>query len=174
MKKTVFPLLLFVLITICNSGRVNAQTNTATASASATIITPITAMEQSILSFGKFSPQQTGGEVVISPDGSRYSSGTVTLAGGMFNQAVFHIEGEPDYNVAVSLPTMPTMLLNVITGKTMEIHKWTSLPSLEADIMLPTSGKLNLNMGATLKVGDYTQNPVGLYSGTYIITFSYN
>lgn len=173
MKKSLLPLLLFILIAIFNSDRLVAQAS-ATANASATIIKPISALEGAILNFGKFSPKQTGGEIVIAPDGTRYASGPVTLVGGTYNQAVFHILGEPDYNVAISVPTMPTMLTNIITGKTMQIHKWTSLPSLEAEIMLPTSGALNLNVGATLKVGDLNENPVGMYSGTYIITFSYN
>ena len=173
MRKRLLPILVFVLITICCNTRVNAQAS-ATATAKANIITPITAVEGAVLNFGKFSPDATGGEVVISPEGVRSASGSVVLGGGVYNQAVFHITGQPEYNVAVSLPTMPTMLTNLINGKTMQVHKWTSLPSMEAEITLPTSGALNLNMGATLKVGDIADNPVGIYSGTYIITFSYN
>lgn len=175
MKKTVLPILLFVLIAFCSNSRLNAQAQASvTARASAEIITSISALEGAILNFGRFSPEEEGGEVVVSPDGARHSSGTVVLSGGLYNQAIFYITGQPEYNVAISLPTMPTMLTNLVNGKTMQIHKWTSSPSLESDITLPTNGALNLNMGATLKVGGLNDNPVGIYSGTYIITFSYN
>lgn len=173
MKKMLLPLFLGLLIFVCGSSRLNAQA-TVTARATAEIITSISALEGAILNFGRFSPEEAGGEVVISPDGSRYSSGTVVLGGGLYNQAIFYITGQPEYNVAISLPTMPTMLTNLANGKMMEVYKWTSSPSLDSDITLPSSGALNLNMGATLKVGDFNENPVGRYSGTYIITFSYN
>ncbi len=173
MKKALLPLLIFVLSTICCNSALNAQ-GSVTARSSAEVITSISALEGAVLNFGRFSPQEAGGEIIISPDGSRYSSGTVVLGGGLYNQAIFYITGQPEYNVAISLPTMPTMLTNLLNGKTMQVHKWTSSPSLESQITLPTSGALNLNMGATLKVGDFNENPVGIYSGTYIITFSYN
>lgn len=173
MKKMLLPLLMVFLVFVCGSSRLNAQASV-TARATAEIITSISALEGAILNFGRFSPQEIGGEVVIAPDGSRYSSGTVVLGVGLYNQAVFYITGQPEYNVAISLPTMPTMLTNLSNGKSMEVRNWTSSPSLESDLTLPSNGSLNLNMGATLKVGDFNENPVGLYSGTYIITFSYN
>lgn len=177
MRNRLLPILLFVLITVCGNSRLNAQTNpqaSVTARATAEIITSISALEGAILNFGRFSPEEAGGEVVISPDGSRYSSGMVVLSGGLYNQAIFYITGQPEYNVAISLPTMPTLLTNLLNGKTMQIHKWTASPSLESEVVLPSNGALDLNLGATLTVGGLNDNPVGVYSGTYIITFSYN
>lgn len=56
----------------------------------------------------------------------------------------------------------------------MEVRNWTTAPSLDAEVTLSTTGNLNLNLGATLRVGDMSENPVGIYSGTYVVTFSYN
>lgn len=173
MKKTVLRLLLFTLIIICGNSRINAQ-SVITANMKAEIVESLSAIEGTVLNFGRFSPEETGGEIVISPDGSRRSSGTVILGGGLYNQATFYVTGQPQYNVAVSLPQIPSTLTNLINGKTMQVYRWTSSPSFDSDITLPSNGALNLNMGATLKVGDLNENPVGPYSGTYMIVFSYN
>ena len=56
----------------------------------------------------------------------------------------------------------------------MEVTEWEANPSLDSGTGVLKDGKLTLNVGATLKVGSMNDNPVGLYSGTYAITVSYN
>ena len=145
-----------------------------TARATAEVIVAINAVEGAILNFGRFSPEDGGGEIRVLPDGTRTSSGSMVLGGGLYNPATFYITGQPEYTVAITLPSAPILLTNTLNGRTMEVHNWTSAPSLDAEVTLSTTGNLNLNLGATLQVGDISENPVGIYSGTYVVTFSYN
>ena len=77
-------------------------------------------------------------------------------------------------NSAATLPTAPAYLTNSENGKTMEVGGWESYPAAGLGAGVLIDGVLNLNVGATLKVGTRSDNPVGIYSGTYSITFSYN
>lgn len=162
----------FMVLQLANSNLFGQASVTATATAE--IIVAINAMEGANLNFGKFTPEEEGGEVHILPDGTRMASGSVILSGGLYNPATFNITGQPQYTVAVNLPTTPVLLTNVLNGKTMEVKNWKTSPSLDSELTLSTSGILNLNLGATLKVSTVTKNPVGVYTGSYVITFSYN
>lgn len=153
---------------------VKAQTSVS-AHASAEVIQALTATETAALSFGRFSPETSGGEIRLSPDGSRTSTGSVALGAGLYNPAIFNITGQPDFNVVVNLPTTPVILTNSSNGKTMQVLNWESIPvATGSGVKIQSSGILTLNVGATLKVGTFIDNPVGIYNGTFIITFSYN
>lgn len=145
-----------------------------TAHASAEVIQALAATEGSALNFGRFSPESTGGEIRLTPDGVRSSTGSVSLSGGLYNPASFNLSGQPDFSIVVNLPVAPVLLTNITNGKTMTVINWESNPSVSSSIKIPSSGVLTLNVGATLRVGNMVDNPVGMYSGTYVITFSYN
>lgn len=145
-----------------------------TAHASAEVIQALAATEGSALNFGRFSPESTGGEIRLTPDGVRSSTGSVSLSGGLYNPASFNLSGQPDFSIVVNLPVAPVLLTNITNGKTMTVINWESIPSVSSSIKIPSSGVLTLNVGATLRVGNMVDNPVGMYSGTYVITFSYN
>lgn len=151
----------------------NAQVSI-TAHASAEVIQALAATEGSALNFGRFSPQSTGGEIRLSPDGVRSSTGSVSLSGGLYNPASFFLSGQPDFSIAVNLPTAPILLTNTANGKTMTVINWESIPAISSSVKILSSGVLTLNVGATLRVGNMIDNPVGMYSGTYVVTFSYN
>ncbi|OFX78778.1 MAG: hypothetical protein A2X19_10665 [Bacteroidetes bacterium GWE2_39_28] len=145
-----------------------------TAHASAEVIQALAATEGSALNFGRFSPESTGGEIRLSPDGVRSSTGSVSLSGGLYNPASFFLSGQPDFSIVVNLPTAPVLLTNTANGKTMTVLNWESIPAVSSSIKILSSGVLTLNVGATLRVGNMVDNPVGMYSGTYVVTFSYN
>lgn len=145
-----------------------------TAHASAEVIQALAATEGSVLNFGRFSPESSGGEIRLSPDGVRTSTGSVALSGGLYNPASFYLSGQPDFSIVVNLPTAPVLLTNTANGKTMTVINWESIPSVGSSIKILSSGVLTLNVGATLRVGNMVDNPVGMYSGTYVVTFSYN
>jgi len=113
-----------------------------TARATAEVIVAINAVEGAILNFGRFSPEDGGGEIRVLPDGTRTSSGSVVLGGGLYNPATFYITGQPEYTVAITLPSAPILLTNTLNGRTMEVHNWTSAPSLDAEVTLSTTGNL--------------------------------
>ena len=151
----------------------NAQTSV-TAEATAEVIQSLTATEGAILNFGRFSPESAGGDLRLSPDGARSVSGSIVLGAGLYNPATFYLTGQPEYTVSVSLPAGPVLLTNSESGQTMEIVNWEANPTVESGVTIPTGGTLDLNVGATLRVGNMTENPVGIYAGTYTVTFSYN
>jgi hypothetical protein len=56
----------------------------------------------------------------------------------------------------------------------MVVSDWVTLPdSGDAGIRLDGGSKTVL-VGATLQVGSLDENPKGIYSGSYEITFAYN
>lgn len=174
MKKAIISLLMFGLIITASNINLNAQSVTGVANAE--VISTLSAAESSALNFGKFSPELTGGTVVVAPSGDRSSTGSVALMGGTVNQGLFQISGMPTYKVAIVLPVTATVT-NAATSKTMTITDFVSSPATGAvggDVILPASGGVSLNVGGTLNVGNFTANPVGPYTGTYVITFSYN
>lgn len=174
MKKFIHISGFFCWITLLCANISYAQTSI-NAHASAEVIQALTATEGAALNFGRFSPESAGGEIRLSPDGIRSSTGSVALGGGLYNPAIFNISGQPDFNVVVNLPSAPVLLANSSNGKTMQVINWESIPASSASgIKIQSSGQLTLNVGATLKVGNMNDNPVGLYNGTYAVTFSYN
>lgn len=162
-----------LILTAAPFSQLRAQASV-TAKATAEVITALAATERASLNFGRFSPEAEGGEIRLTPDGSRAATGSVVLSGGSYNPAVFYITGQNEATVTISLPTAPAILINTETGKTMEVDNWTSNPGAGLGTGVLTDGWLNLNVGATLKVGPRSSNPVGIYSGTYTVTFSYN
>ncbi len=161
---------LFIVLPLA---RIQAQ-QSVSAHATAEVITALTATETATLNFGKFSPETTGGEIRLTPNGVRSATGSVALSGGSYNPATFYLTGQNNSSVTITLPTAPAMLTNSDTGKTMEVNNWESFPAGGLGAGVLTDGILNLTVGATLKIGTRSDNPVGIYSGTYTITFSYN
>jgi hypothetical protein len=173
MKKSTLSFILSVIAVFVTSVFAKAQSSV-TAHATAEVIQALAATEGSALNFGRFSPESSGGEIRLTPDGVRSSTGSVALSGGLYNPASFYITGQPDFSIVINLPTAPILLTNSVNGKTMTVLNWESIPSTASSIKIQNSGILNINIGATLRVGNMIDNPVGLYSGTYIVTFSYN
>ena len=161
------------LFVLCFSTQGRSQASV-TATATAEVIEALRAAEVAALNFGRFSPETAGGEIRITPDGVRMSQGTVTLSGGRYNPASFQLAGQSDATVTINLPQTSTILTNLSTGKTMEVYRWETTNVTNVGTGVLTKGTLLLRVGATLKVGTVADNPVGQYSGSYVITFSYN
>jgi len=145
-----------------------------TSQATAEVIQALTASEGATLNFGKFSPENEGGEIRLSPDGNRTSVGRLILRGGSYNPAIFYLTGQSEFSINISLPSTPILLTNTEKGKTMEIKNWESIPPAGGGVKIQNTGGLSLSVGATLKVGSMEENPVGKYIGTYSITFGYD
>ena len=171
--KNILQVIAIALFIGISTQQIQAQI-TVNARASAEVIPALSATENAPLNFGRFSPETTGGEIRLAPDGVRSASGTVSLSGGSYNPAVFIITGQNNAAVTISLPSSAALLTNSVNGKTMEINKWESFPPAGLGTGILNDGLFSLSVGATLKVGRMEDNPVGIYSGTYSITFSYN
>jgi hypothetical protein len=173
MKKLIIAFLGVALFFGMLSQNVKAQSSI-TAQAYAEVIAALTATETSQLNFGRFSPEQQGGQINLSPQGELNASGSLVLAGGTHNPASFNITGQTDASFSISLPSTPAILTNFSNSKTMTVSGWESLPPAGIGAGVLKGGSLAVNVGATLTVGSMNDNPVGVYSGTYSITFAYN
>ena len=173
MKKILQISILIILFIGISEIRVHAQVSV-TAQMSAEVIAALTATEKTQLNFGRFSPETTGGEVLLTPEGNRSSGGTVILVTGIHNPASFYITGQSDATFSIALPEGPVVITNMQNSKTMLVTDWKSDPPAGVGAGTLRGGSEIVSIGATLKVGTANDNPTGVYTGTYTVTFDYN
>lgn len=170
MKRT--PMLFVAMLTLaCLATAVRAQ-ETASATATATIVTPISIVKDVDMNFGNVAVQSTtAGTVVLAPAGTRTRTGGVTLptTAGTVTAASFTVSGTSGYTYAI---TLPSTALTITSGaNTMTVNTFTSDPSGTGTL---TAGEQVVNVGATLNVG------AGQAAGTYVsatpfdVTVNYN
>jgi hypothetical protein len=164
----------FIVATLALLGTAQAVSaqETATATASATILTPISIAQTADINFGNVAIQSaTSGTVVLSSSGNRSTTGGTTLptTAGTVSTAAFTISGEDGYSYAITLPSSP---LTISSGSnTMTVSSFTSSPSATGTL---TGGSENITVGATLNVA------AGQASGSYVsgtpfnVTVNYN
>ena len=172
MEKLIFRLILAGLF-FFPAFKLPAQV-TAVGHITAEVVTSLTATETAPLSFGQFSPESSGGQIVLTPQGITSSTGTVNVVGGMHNAGSFSVNGEPNAVVSIQLPSVPSTLTNLSTSGTMTVTSWISDPPQQGSTTIPATGARAVKVGATLIVGTVHNNPIGMYSGTFNITFNYN
>jgi hypothetical protein len=56
----------------------------------------------------------------------------------------------------------------------MRLKNWVSVPSSGLAAGNMQDGAQTVYVGATLEVGPLAENPVGIYTGSYSITFEFN
>lgn len=145
-----------------------------TSQAFAEVIEALTAQESQQLNFGRFSPEANGGQIIVNPDGTRSAQGTVLLASGPHTPGLFTVSGAPMANFIIQLPSAPAILTHQGTNKTMVVDNWMSDPPATNETSTQANGSQQISIGATLNIGNLQDNPVGIYSGTFQLTFAYN
>lgn len=142
-----------------------------TATATATIITPIAITWGADMNFGNVASSVLAGTVVLTPAGARSTTGGVTLPAttGTVSAASFTVTGEAGFAYVITLPAVATTISS--GGNNMTVDDWTSNPSGTGTL---TGGTSTLTVGATLYVG--ISQPAGTYvSGTpFTVTVNYN
>ena len=145
--------------------------STAQATATATIVTPISITKNVNMSFGNIAVTSSGGTVILAPAGTRTTTGGVTLPSttGTVTAADFTVTGNGSYTYAITLPTTVT-LTRASGSETMNATSFTSTPSGTGAL---TAGTQNLKVGATLTVA--AAQVAGVYtSGNFDVTVNYN
>ena len=149
--KNIIKSIVIASIAIVSANSSFAQA-TATASASANIITPISIVKVTDMNFGNVAVSATlAGTVVLAPAGTRTTGGgggvTLPATVGTVAAASFTVSGQASYTYAITLPVSC-----VITDGThnMTVNTFTSSPSSTGT--LSTGGVQTLNVGATLNV----------------------
>lgn len=143
----------------------------------AELIDVLSAGETSLLNFGRFFIDgEGGGTIAIEASSSmvRTSTGSsIHLApGGSPGPAIYDVLGYPNYSVTLTLPG-PSLLTHATNPAChMTVDGWEVYPS--RTVRLDLNGKMTFYLGAVLQVQGLSQNPVGVYTGTYAVTFAYN
>jgi hypothetical protein len=151
----------------------NAQV-TASASSTATIVTPIGITKMVDMNFGNVAVSGTAGSVVLAPAGTRTIVGGTTLptVGGTITAASFDVVGQGSYTYSITLPTTDLTLTRTGFSETMVVNAFTSTPS--------GTGALNVGGAQTLKVGATLNVSANQVAGTYTsltpfdVTVNYN
>ncbi len=172
-------ILIFSLICLLpvTGGKVLAQVTlpvSATGHVIAEIIPVFSASETSQLNFGRFSPGPQGGQIILTPESTVSVLGSVFTGTGTHNAASFYVSGDVDAVYSITLPSNPVVLTHTSNAKTMLIEDWISIPSPGIGTGMLQDGFQVIYVGATLNVGTLHDNPVGIYTGSYTITFDFN
>jgi hypothetical protein len=149
---------------------------TATATSTATIVTPISIGKDVDMNFGNVAVKAAG--TVVLPANSaptRTYTGGITFPNvtGTVAAAQFTVSGQNDYTYSISLPS--TLTLTRASGtETMVVDNFVSTPTVTDAGTLSGTGSQILYVGATLNVGaaqaaGVYQNPTG-----FNVTVNYN
>ncbi len=175
-KQTLLGIYFFLLLSIAGNS-LSAQNSiqvSATGHITAEIISAFSAVETSELNFGRFSPGPYGGEIILTPQGTISVLGSVAKGSGIHNAASFYLTGENSSTFSINLPRSPAVLTSTSDAKTMLVKNWVSTPAPGPGAGTLQEGAQTVYVGATLEVGTMNDNPVGIYTGTYTITFDFN
>jgi hypothetical protein len=169
--KTQIRFFALLLILLAFSDGLLAQVS-ATGSASATIVTPIALAKTQDMNFGNVAVSATAGTVVLTPAGTRSSTGGVTLptTAGTVTSASFTVTGAPNYTYSITLPSTATTITSGVNNMT--VNTFTSNPTPTG--LLNGSGTQTLKVGATLNVS--ASQPAGAYTAAtpFSVTVNYN
>jgi hypothetical protein len=160
----------FVIIGLAFTVSSFAQVS-ATATATATIVSPIAITKTTDMNFGNVAVSSAAGTVVLAPDGTRTRTGGVTLPAtvGTVTAAAFNVTGTAGYTYSIVITGAP---LTVTSGaNTMTVTAFTSTPATPGTL---AAGNNALTVGATLNVAG--SQAAGVYvSGTpFTVTVNYN
>jgi len=150
------------------------MSSTVTGHITAEVINTLSAIETSQLSFGKFSPGPQGGDLILTPQNTISVLGSVWPGSGTHNAASFYVTGDPGIAYTITLPASPVTISHMGSARTMTVEEWRSVPEATPGAGMLENGSQTVYVGATLKVGNLNDNPVGIYTGTYSITFDFN
>ena len=169
-----FGILLLLSITGSRLQAQSPQQASVTGHVFAEVVAGFSSIETSQMNFGRFSPGPFGGQIILTPQGAVSLMGSVVKGSGIHNAASFYITGDSYTSFSITLPKSPVTLTNTTNAKTMLVSNWVSIPSPGPGAGTLQDGFQTVYVGATLEVGTMNDNPVGIYTGSYTITFDFN
>ena len=161
-----------VLVAAANTSFAQAS---ATASASATIITPISIVKTVDMNFGNVAVSATiAGTTVLAPAGTRTTGGaggvTLPATTGTVAAAQFTVSGQGSYTYAITLPS--SCVITDAGSHTMTVDGFTSNPATTG--LLSSGGSQTLTVGATLNVAAAQASGVYTNATGVPVTVNYN
>ncbi len=163
--------LFIAIVMIAFSASTFAQV-TASASASATILSPIAITKTVDMNFGNLAVNASTGTVVLTPVSIRSATGGVTFVPvslGTVTAASFTVTGLAGLTYSISLPTAAITITDGTNNMT--VDTFTSSPTPTGTL---TGGTETLTVGATLNVG--ASQVAGVYTTTtpFDVIVNYN
>jgi hypothetical protein len=172
-QKFFFCLTVVLIITKFNLQSQN-PVSSVTGHVTAEVIPVFSATEMAEMNFGRFSPGPEGGEIILTPDGSVSVLGSIYKGTGSHNAARFSLSGESNASFTIILPEDPVVLRHVSNARIITIENWMSSPGTGTGAGFLQEGSAVVYIGATLRIGSTEETPVGIYTGTYSISFAFN
>lgn len=140
---------------------------TASASASANILAPVTLTKTSDLNFATIVTGTTADTVIVSAAGARTCGAALTCSGSV-TSAAFNVAGTASTSYAITLPST----ISITSGSNaMNVATFTSSKSGNVST-LNGSGADSFSVGATLSVG--ANQAAGAYTGNFTVAVDYN
>ena len=142
----------------------------ASASATATVVTPIAITKSTDMNFGNVTVKSDAdGTVILAPAGTREATAGASLptTAGNVGAASFTITGEANYTYSITLPESVQLSSD---GNVMSITNFKSVPSGTGT--LSAQGAETVSVGATLNLG--VGQAAGEYTATEAVTVNYN
>jgi hypothetical protein len=123
------------------------------------------------LIFGAFYQGGSGGTVILYPNGSRSTTGSIIQAslGFSFSPAIFEVDAEPGTIVTIS--NGPDVSLAGSNGGSMTLHIGNSDLGSPFITTAVSPARTLVRIGGTLTVGSPLASPPGNYNGTFSVTF---
>lgn len=147
--------------------------SSATATASATLLVPISIDKTDNMDFGKLAVSAIAGTAVLTPTNTiTATAGVTTFTGINTSPASFTVKGEKGRTFSISFPTTPIILTGPGSVQ-LTVDNFTCDKGLTS-VLLPEGGSLLLKVGGTLNV------PAKATAGTYTnsadlkVTVNYN
>jgi hypothetical protein len=130
----------------------------------------LTANNSFPLAFGAFSPGAGGGTVIISPGGTRTSTGDVVLLnlGYTYSSAMFYIRANPGSVISLMITSPVTLIRG--GGGSLTLNLGGTQPASPFVTTLPWPQQTTLLVGGTLTIGPIGANLAGQYNGTFSVT----
>lgn len=153
----------------------NSTAAEATATSTATVITPIAITAPVNLVFGSFAPG-AGGSVTVSTSGSRTASGPILSAvTAPPSAARFDVTGDGSATYSIAIAPSATLTSGTDTMALATFSDLTAGGATTGNVTAGTlaSGAQSIYVGGTLTVGA-TQAASTAYAGTVAVTVEYN
>jgi hypothetical protein len=161
--------LLATLVIIAFVNKINAQ-STAIATATATIVNPISISKNLDINFGNIATNGSASTVVMDTNGVRTAGTGVTIPAGSVSQAAkFEVTGEGGYTYDLTMPETITISNSDLIPASMIVNSFTNNSNKQL-----VNGTEVFNVGATLNIKE--SQPVGTYTNPtgFNVSVNYN
>lgn len=159
--KTTLKIFLFLVVAFGFSGTAMAQTLSPAATASATLITPLTVAKDYDLSFATVASSGTSGTVVVDHSNASTVTGGVSKVTGTPSTAQFTVTGEVSKTFTLTYPST----INLSKGSGTDL-----VVTLSCDTTSPATLPSSSPYTKVIKLGGSLAIPANTPSGTYTNT----